>query len=139
MISSEGEEWRRHRKILGPAFAEKSNLLVWHESLRQANGILRFWSKMEGNGTDDMVVKDPAVECAQLTLNVISGAGFGVSQVWQGDSEKELGDSIVPGFNSVTLSAGHTLSFKQALDELIHGILWVMLLPGWLLSKVPCV
>ena len=135
MISSEGEEWRRHRKVIGPAFVERSNLLVWQESLRQANGMVRTWSRLAGNTPEKMVVQDASVQCAYLALNVLSGAGFGVMQVWKGDSEEELGDNIVPGFNSTKLSKGHTLSFKDALDELVHGILWMMLVPKWMLGK----
>ena len=135
IISSEGEDWRRQRKVLSMAFTEKSNIFVWQESLRHAIGIMRFWSRQPNNTLNSMKVKDGSVECAQLALNIISGAGFGVKQLWNGDSEEELGESIMPGFNTTKLAEGHSFAFKQALDEMIHGVLWMMILPKWLLSE----
>src|SRR5208282_4856086 len=46
ILSTEGADWRRHRKIVAPAFSEKSNALVWKESVRQAAGMLKFWSTL---------------------------------------------------------------------------------------------
>lgn len=134
IISAEGEEWKRHRKVVAPAFAEKSNVLVWQESLRQAKGMTKYWSKLPGNTKYEMKVQDASVSCAGLALHVISGAGFGVKQVWKGEDEEQLGSSVIPGFNSTKLSKGHTLEFKDALEGLMSGVLWLMLLPRWTLS-----
>ena len=34
VVVTEGEEWRRHRKLTGPSFSEKNNAMVWDESRR---------------------------------------------------------------------------------------------------------
>lgn len=39
VVVTEGEEWRRHRKLTGPSFSEKNNAMVWDESRR----IIQDW------------------------------------------------------------------------------------------------
>jgi len=134
IVSTEGDTWKRHRKIVAPAFAERNNLLVWQESLRQASGMLNFWSNLKGNTKAKMTVDDVGHDTAHLALNVLSGAAFGVSQLWQGENESLLGDNIIPGFNTTKLIKGHTYTFQAALQELISGVVWLILIPEWLLS-----
>ncbi len=135
MLSSEGENWKRHRKIVAPAFSEKSNTLVWKESLKQSAGMLDFWSKLPGNSAGFINVEDTAPDTALMTLHVICGAGFGVRQVWDNEGEKELGEKAIPGFNTTKLKGNHTLTFKYSLNTLLHGIIWMALFPVWLLSE----
>jgi cytochrome P450 len=135
VLTTEGADWKRHRKIVAPAFSEKSNALVWKESLRQAKGMLKYWSTREGNVPGNIKVKDTAPGTALMTLHVISGAGFGVSQVWDGEGEDQLAMKAIPGFNTTKLSKNHTLAFKDALNTLLHGMIWVAIFPIWLLRK----
>lgn len=135
MLSSEGDNWRRHRKVVAPAFSEKSNALVWKESLKQATGMLKFWSKLEGNSPGYMKVRDTAPDTALMALHVISGAGFGVRQAWDDEDEKDLGIRTIPGFNTAKLRENHSLTFKYSLNTLSHGIIWMALFPIWLLSE----
>lgn len=135
IISSDGDMWKRRRKVIAPAFAEKGNKSVWEESLRQAKGLIRFWAGQEGNTREAMIIRDAALRCIQLTLFVISGTGFGVRQVFDSEDIETLGDAKVPGFNTKELPAGHRLAFKAALHTLIEGFVWLMLFPRWLLSK----
>jgi cytochrome P450 len=135
ILSSEGDNWKRHRKIVAPAFSEKSNTTVWKESLKQGVGMLEFWSKLPENSTGCIKVKDAAPNTALLTLHVISGAGFGVTQVWNDEDEEQLGKHAIPGFNTTKLKDNHSLTFKYSLNTLLHGMIWMALFPVWLLSK----
>lgn len=135
MLSSEGDNWKRHRKVVAPAFSEKSNTLVWKESLKQGAGMLEFWSKLPGNSAECIRIKDTAPYTALMSLHVISGAGFGVRQSWDDGSEKQEGSKTIPGFNTTKLKDNHTLAFKDSLDTLLHGMIWMAIFPIWLLSK----
>jgi len=44
LTAEEGNEWRRHRKVVGPSFSEKSNKLVFKESLQQATRMMDMWN-----------------------------------------------------------------------------------------------
>lgn len=34
IVASEGDEWKRYRKVAAPAFSEKNNKLVWDETVK---------------------------------------------------------------------------------------------------------
>jgi cytochrome P450 len=137
ILTTEGADWKRHRKIVAPAFSEKSNSVVWRESLRQGLGMLNFWSKSTGNALNDMKVDDTAPYTALMALNVICAAGFGVRQLWDGEDENQLGRKVIPGFNTAKLIGKHTLTFKDSLNTLLHGIMWLAIFPVGALSTFP--
>jgi len=134
ILTTEGEEWKRHRKIVAPAFSEKSNSLVWRESLRQGLEMVEVWSKLEGNTSGTMKVDDTAPYTANMALHVISAAGFGVEQLWAGEDEAKLGSKAVPGFNTSKLIGSHTLTFKESLKTLLRSIIWLAIFPVPLLG-----
>ena len=138
ILTTEGETWKRHRKVMAPTFSERSNGMVWRESLRQVEGMLRFWMKLDRHyeeGSKDFGVKDVAKATALMTLHVISGAGFGVRQVWDREHEDQLGSSVIPGFNTSKLNGDHTMAFKDSLYVLLENVIWMAILPVGLLSK----
>ena len=59
--------------------------------------------EFEGNSSALVKAKDTAPYSALMTLHVISGAGFGVRQVWDDDEEEQLGIRAIPGFNTAKL------------------------------------
>ena len=138
ILTTEGPTWKRHRKVMAPTFSEKSNAMVWKDSLRQAEGMLGFWAKLDndhGETSTGINVKNVAKATALMTLHVISGAGFGVSQVWDREHEEQLGSNVVPGFNTAKLNGAHTMAFKDSLYVLLENVIWMAILPVWLLSK----
>jgi cytochrome P450 len=137
MLSSEGEDWKRHRKIVAPSFSDKSNALVWEESIRQMNGLIKLWARTAGNTMDDMKVANLDPEWSLLALHVICAAGFGVPQRWPGEDEQSLGSKIVPGFNTEKLLNGHTLTFKKSLAELSEKIILFWAFSPQVLSGFP--
>jgi cytochrome P450 len=56
----------------------------------------------------------------KLALHVITGAGFGVPFTWDSSSSDEIWPS-------------HNLSFRSALDQTLHHLIPLMLLPRWVL------
>ena len=138
ILTTEGPTWKRHRKIMAPTFLEKSNAMVWKESLRQVEGMLEFWATIDEtpeNTSLEIKVKDVAKATALMTLHVISGAGFGVRQVWDHEHEEQLGSNVVLGFNTSKLNGSHTLAFKDCLYVLLENVIWMAILPVWMLSK----
>lgn len=118
--NGQGHAWRQQRKATGPAFNERNNALVWAESLKQVDGMLGAWSKMDGNTNQNMLLRDVHSSLADLSLHVISAAGFGIRLGWGGNVE---GDSVTK-FNSSTPVDGHKMTFKVALKSVLHYFLW---------------
>jgi cytochrome P450 len=77
ILTSEGLEWKRHKRVVGPSFSEKSNRLVFEESLRQVEGMLDVWGSRGGNTKLEMRIGKLAVDMATLSFHVICAAGFG--------------------------------------------------------------
>ena len=134
ILTTEHEDWRRHRKVVGPAFSEKSNALVWKESLREGLAMVEVWSRLQGNTPEAMKVEDTSPYAATMALHVISAAGFGVRQLWDGEDEGKLGSNEVPGFNTSELIGSHTLTFKESLRTLLRNIIWLAIFPVSLLG-----
>ena len=123
VVSTEGQNWRHHRKITSPPFTEKNNHLVWLESLQQAESMMTGW--MGDNLQESPPLKDIATQSMRLSLHVISRAGFGVQLKWP----HEESETPIP--------AGHTLTYKDALETLLHNIIVVMLTPKPILRNSP--
>ena len=138
VISAEGHNWRRQRKITSPPFAEKNNQLVWSESIRETKLALRKWMGSEKSESGTVVTIDDDV--MRLTLHVISSAGFGVPLIWPG-LKYEAGDKPTafasqPG-KGESLANGHTLTHKEALESLTHDLPLAVALGPKLLSTYP--
>lgn len=123
VVSTEGANWRHHRKITSPPFTEKNNHLVWLESLHQAESMMTGW--MAKGTKDSGTVWNVATEAMRLSLHVISQAGFGVRLHWPHEGK----ETIIP--------RGHKLSYKDALETLLHNLIPIILTPRWMLSRSP--
>jgi cytochrome P450 len=132
VITAEGGEWRLHRKISSPSFKEKNKALVFSEACSQGQGMLGKWLKTSGSAT----IEDVPVDVMRLTLHIISRVGFGVRLLWSGEKpdEKESAQDAV--FSSSDPSEGHSTSYEDSLDTLLSHLIWVVLTPKWLLSKL---
>jgi hypothetical protein len=113
VVSVEGGEWRRQRRLLTPQFNEKSNAVVWKETLFQAGEMLDSWTrgtptadaKESGKkaGDSGVVIGELGKDAMRLSLHVISRAGFDVRCLWPGASptkddldEGSMDSNIVP-------------------------------------------
>ncbi|KAL6250068.1 hypothetical protein RBB50_002369 [Rhinocladiella similis] len=117
MITANGEDWQRHRRIVNPAFREQNHKLVWEESLRQASQMLDVVGRRPSTSLTLLDVRNNA---AIIAMHVLSGAGFGHGHDFEG------GLQDVP--------AGHTRSLADTLLYLLNNLLYfiVFMYWGWL-------
>ncbi|KAL0575905.1 hypothetical protein V5O48_006078 [Marasmius crinis-equi] len=116
IVASEGELWKKYRKIAAPAFNDRNNKLVWDESARIVLGLFdQVWMNK------DTVVVDHCVRDVTLpvALFVIGVAGFGRSISWQED---------------LNIPSGHEISFKEALNGVSRDVFIKLASPEWLLG-----
>ncbi len=131
VVTSEGQLWRHHRKIVSPPFTEKNNHLVWNETLDQTRAMVDSW--LSGGPTIYTIADDSM----RLSLHVISRAGFGVHLQWPGQ-EKTQGNERAGGKDATSSAAipeGHEMSYTDALGSLLHNVLTLLITPRFLLSK----
>jgi cytochrome P450 len=115
VLSINGEDWQRHRRIVNPAFREQNNKLVWEESSRQARQMLRVASERPGARRTMLDVRN---DCVLIAMHVLSAAGFGHVHDFDG------------GFREVP--EGHRASLAEALKFLLQNIIF-----GVLFQNVP--
>ncbi|KAH9998677.1 cytochrome P450 [Russula vinacea] len=113
IVASEGEEWKKYRKIAAPAFSEKNNKLVWDETIRIMTDLFdNVW------GDRSEVVVDHCVDITlPIALFVIGVAGrFGRRMTWTSD---------------LAVPPGHQMTFKDALHILSSNLILRIVLPRW--------
>lgn len=104
LISSNGETWAQHRRITTPPFNERNSSLVWRESVRQADGMLRGWLRKAQAGV--ATISD---DTGALTMNVFMAAGFG----------KRYG---VEGETPASGGRDEMISYRDALKSVMEDI-----------------
>ena len=111
VVTTEGSTWRDHRRVSSGGFNEKSNAVVWKESIRQAGEMVKAWGRRKGNSEDLMWVGDVYPDAATTSLHVISRSGFGVRLLWPGE-EMDKEESLEDGYEQFTSHepvSGHTM------------------------------
>ncbi|KAH9998676.1 cytochrome P450 [Russula vinacea] len=112
IVASEGEQWKKYRRIAAPAFSEKNNKLVWDETIQI---MVDLFDNVWGDRSE--VVVDHCLEITlPIALFVIGVAGFGRRVTW-------TSDLVVP--------SGHQMTFKDALHILSTNIVLKIVLPDW--------
>lgn len=124
IVSSEGQAWRHHRKATAIAFSEKTNRLVWEETIQQAGALLDLWKKAT-------VIPSLAPDTMRLSLHVMSRAVLGQKMEWPQTQSTEEPSRIRD------LPSGHTMDFTDCLTFLLRNIMYMMILPHWLLRNSP--
>ncbi|THU93650.1 cytochrome P450 [Dendrothele bispora CBS 962.96] len=79
LAASEGETWRRHRRVMGPAFNSKLYKLVWESSVRTYRDMI----DTEGwDGKKEVKVESIQDLTFKFALLLIGKCGFGFNFTW---------------------------------------------------------
>ncbi|GAA6010361.1 hypothetical protein JCM10207_005192 [Rhodosporidiobolus poonsookiae] len=117
LLSSEGLDWRRHRRVSVSSFSEANTKQVWRETVR----FVEMWQeKLEKDKGEDgkTEVKSAEDAFAILTLLIIGETAFGVHFPW-------------PSSLSQAPESNSNLSFFQLTKIILREFLPVALLPAW--------
>ncbi|EPS98786.1 hypothetical protein FOMPIDRAFT_1037349 [Fomitopsis schrenkii] len=118
VVVTEGEEWKRHRKISAPSFSERNTRLVWDETM----SIMRELCEDVWAGQNTIPVPSIVDLTVPITLFVIGVAGFGKRMSWRDDY------SVPEGFH---------FSFKDALHIASTDLRLKLFVPRWVLQNAP--
>ncbi|KZT71521.1 cytochrome P450 [Daedalea quercina L-15889] len=118
IVVTEGDEWKRHRKISAPSFSERNNRLVWDETML----IVQELAEELWKGRREVAVDNIVDLTVPMALFVIGVAGFGKRMSWKED---------------LAVPPGYVMPFKDAL-HIVSNDLWMkIVLPAWLLNLGP--
>ncbi|KAL9580197.1 MAG: hypothetical protein Q9212_004643 [Teloschistes hypoglaucus] len=144
VVTTEGNLWKHHRKTVSPPFNEKNNRMVWSETIRQAQSMVKGW--MGDQTQSSPTVSTLAEDCMRLSLHVISHAGFGVHLNWPTVKNSEGEQKLANGHLAATdeedhqeyrFAPDHNMSYTDALTSLLKNVLWMLILPRSLLKVLP--
>ncbi|KAI0262511.1 cytochrome P450 [Gloeopeniophorella convolvens] len=117
LIASEKDTWRRHRRIMGPAFNSTTYAFVWAETRR----IYRDMVVTEGWESKTVVdIKSVQDYTFRVALFVISACGFGVTFHWD---EPPVGEDGAMGVQKALRIFAETPGLQAFAPE------WVFKLP----------
>jgi cytochrome P450 len=135
LVATEGAEWRMHRKLAAPSFGERNNQLVFTETLHNTQSLLRLWDGTDG--IQSKTLQDAATDTMRWALYIISGAGFNIRVKWAHEEEVDVEESadVDSIYMSSQVPIGHKMSYREALSELLHNIMWTQIGPPEYLSK----
>ncbi|KAG7093329.1 hypothetical protein E1B28_007009 [Marasmius oreades] len=111
VLSTEGDEWKKYKKVVKPALSDKNSRMGWSETVRVMNDLF----EEEWGGKDVVKVES----CLELTLSmalyVLSAAVFGQKLSWKEDERPQ----------------GNKITFKRALFDVSSNLVLKMALPNW--------
>ncbi|EPS36901.1 hypothetical protein H072_9505 [Dactylellina haptotyla CBS 200.50] len=124
VLSTDGEVWARHRKLVASTLNEKISKVVFDQSTNLAKGLLGELleesepgsAAVETNRIFDLVKK--------LAITVLSNAGMGGNEPWKDPTMKV----IKPGFK---------LPYIETVKGLIGNIVAAAILPPWFTRFYP--
>ncbi|KAL2847388.1 cytochrome P450 [Aspergillus pseudodeflectus] len=140
VFTSEGPQWSYHHRYTAPAFNDKNNALVWRATMGQAREMLEYWeSKYPGPGQlkPGLVLPDAREDMLELSLNVISDAGFGVKLPFKPSFTGAAGDSSDLFQDSSTPPTGYQFTFRGVMEYMNRSMLSVFFANGVLPKWVP--
>ncbi|KAF8993228.1 cytochrome P450 [Cyathus striatus] len=120
IIASEGDEWKRFRRVCAPAFTMRNNRMVWDET---ENVIMDIFENLWGN--EKQVILENALDITlPISLYVISAVGFGKKELWHRPDHNEV-------------PSGHQMSFKDSIRIIANNMYLRAALPTWVLNIGP--
>jgi cytochrome P450 len=120
LLTSNGEDWSRQRKIIASAINERISKTVFEESVEQTRGLL-----------EEIVGDQQSAETTRMfdamkkiTINVLSGAGMGARVQWRED----VNEKPKPGYK---------MTYIEACKTVINNMNGPIILPAWFLENYP--
>ncbi|KAF8155579.1 cytochrome P450 [Crassisporium funariophilum] len=113
LVAADGETWRKHRRIMGPAFNNKLYQMVWTETLKTYHEMV-----VAEGWTGKKEIDVPVIQTLtfKLALLIIGKCGFGFSFDWFAPPR----------------SADGSMSLQEALRVVADSHMIALFLPKWI-------
>ena len=120
IVSANHEDWRRYRRIMGPAFNTQTYSLVWAETLRVYRDMITTedWAQK-----DVIMLESMKAYTIRVAFLVISACGFGFTFPWEVPSQPTENDDRSMGVQEALRIWADTMFVRVVTP------LWVYKLP----------
>ena len=119
VLITEGNEWRKHRKIVGSAFTDSTNELDWRMSTKVTRDWMKDLERRADPATHTTQVDDVSKLCLHLALSVICSTAFGVTIASPGAPPDPLPERHLYNFKDTLEGALETLFVTVATPKAI--------------------
>ncbi|EAU86414.2 614/534 cytochrome P450 [Coprinopsis cinerea okayama7 len=116
LLTAEGDDWKRYKKVVSPAFSERNNRLVWDEAIEVTSQLFSDVWKNQDQVTVENCLKDLTLP---LTLAL---KAFGKKITWNEER---------------TCPPGHVMTFKHVLEVSADVIIVRAAFPQFIRKLVP--
>ncbi|TLD09602.1 hypothetical protein PspLS_11726 [Pyricularia sp. CBS 133598] len=116
LVSSDGDDWTRHRKATVATLSDRTNGMVWSEAIRQTRQMMQHYE-----GVSQGRILDAIEDIRELYLHVFTRVCYGVAYDFKQPEQ---------------IPTGYSLSYKTCLYTSIKGILMLRLIP-WSIMRLP--
>lgn len=115
LLTTDGEDWSRQRRLIAPTFNERISDTVFRESCRQAEEMLDYYvNDLDG------ISPDMADGFKTIAINVLGAAGYGIPRPWRGEEQ--------------TPAPGYKMTYMEATRLTIDHIVEAAVLPTKVLT-----
>lgn len=118
--SVEGEEWKKHRKVVTYGLNPSSLPTVWEEAIHQTATLIERWA------ADEYVVPVPKYWTSRLALHTIASVFFDLKLEWKEYTQAKE-----------TSAEGYRISFASALFTVLARLGLIFMVPRAVLRVVP--
>lgn len=125
VVSVNGNDWQRHRKITAPAFKEANSKLVWKASLAQAQGAKMKWAALSTDPTkkNGVSLGQLRTDTSTIAMHVLSSAGMG--------KEFSFGHGVEKA------GSGTDISYAEAMHIVVSNISPMLVPLTFAATKLP--
>ncbi|KAF7194197.1 Cytochrome P450 monooxygenase [Pseudocercospora fuligena] len=121
VLTSNGDDWVRQRKVIASTINERISKTVFNESVHQTAGLLDEVVGEEKQTGESAKIFD---YMKKITINVLSGAGMGAKVEWNDNANEKP----KPGFK---------MTYIDAVKVIIDAVAGPIILPKWFLDYYP--
>ncbi|KUI72815.1 Cytochrome P450 3A1 [Cytospora mali] len=138
ILTTEGPEWKIHRKGVSASFNERNAAQIFAESLEQTQGLIAHWmgGAVEDKNTSGNITTLEH-DTMTLALNIIAHVGFGLRFFWAGQKMPDDLSALNKKYASFEAPAGHSMTFVNSLATVLERITLLLIVPKWLLQILP--
>nr|ASN66812.1 Cyp5490A1 [Phaffia rhodozyma] len=126
LVTTEGPEWKAHRRIVGPSFSEGVYKRVWDTSLVALEQMFQTEGLADLKPGEEIQIEDVTHVTMRLALVVIAREAFSFDMEYE--SKRDT--------NAKSLAGDHTMSAADALAVVSQSTLVKVLCPNWM-YKIP--
>ncbi|KAL0573735.1 hypothetical protein V5O48_008231 [Marasmius crinis-equi] len=129
VFSAEGEGWRRHRRIVGPAFGSALYRLVWEQSLKTYREMIS-----EEGWTDKKSVDIPVLQAATFKVNITQLSALGKITYTQAGilSSPWSSSGYAPSVLTSIATAQGEMTVQQVMRIVLDNHVFLVFAPEWL-------